>query len=292
MCLFFALAAFGLTDGYARCRVQDLLQCLDSVCAPNIGTSPGARCYTCGTAAAPRPATPDHGMGEAMGMQALALGTSSRNAVPERELRSAPTDPGERYQWATRQCIQRVSTCSAYDVEEHYDPLIQQSCRIAMGDAEFLAQMERARERRTEEECTSEFNLCLLDSGRCGGDMLACETGEDFNRNFSACMVEVTGCDDFSTTLRTAMLAARDRMIATRDSRLEDLVALRRMERENRREMADRMCLPGGMAGCVAEMCGNLPTGLDDGGYCTDQNERMWSTNLCRFLETACARLR
>ena len=292
-CLAFVLFAFYAPDGFARCRVQDLISCLDSVCAINIGISPGARCYLCGNDSATRPEIPTSAIqrGNVPGMQELDLGRSGRNTLSERDLRNAPTRPSERFAWAQRECFQRVNNCTSDDVEDNYAELIRMSCDALGVAQDMTAAIARAQETKTAEQCTVEFNACLLADHRCGLNMLACAEDADFNRNFSACMVETSGCDDFTTAMRASMMTSRDEMLARRDGNIQKLVDLRRMERENRLEVANRMCTEGGREGCIAEVCGNMSHGLQN-GVCANQYERMWAASLCRFVEIACDRVR
>lgn len=287
--LFAVCGALFVGDAAARCRVADLIACLDSVC-----TEPGqdtSRCYMCGTSRAERPVV-ETALGGRRGgeiqMQALAVG-GTRHAISERDLRAAPERAEDRYIWAQEQCLARQSDCTQYDIEEHYDPLIERACEIALIDADFRASIAASRVRMTEDQCRRELMNCMLGDNRCGQNMLACETNEDFNRNFSYCAVEFR-CDDFTTTLRVSMFADRDRMIAERAARIAQLVSLRQSERQDRIDRANQFC-ERGFDMCVLEMCGNFPIGVE-GGVCVDRDENMWARNLCAFVNTACQRLR
>jgi hypothetical protein len=276
----------------ATCKVSDLQKCLDSVCALNIDLDAGDRCYSCGTSAAKRPEVKKYALGDNPVMQSLSVGKSSKNTLSDKELKNAPTDPGEKYQWATDQCINKIPNCTAEDVTNIYDKFIQQSCKVAMGDAAYAAALKTASIKKTSETCNSEFNICLLNDSKCGSDMLKCEEDSEFNRNFSACITEVSGCDDFASNMRDQMIASRNSMVEKKESRLSDLVKLHQMERENKFNSAKRLCDAGGMDGCILEMCGNMPNGLDEDGQCSDPDERMQSQSLCKFVSIACDKLK
>jgi hypothetical protein len=222
----------------------------------------------------------------------LAVGKSSKNTLSDKELKNAPSDPGERYKWATKQCIAKLKDCSADNVTETYDKLINQSCEAALGTNEYAALMKKAAVKKTRDECRAEINNCLLADSKCGGNMLQCEEDGEFNRNFSACAADAAGCGDFITALRDSMKDSRDAMVAKKESRLADLVALRKNERQEKFESANRLCTSGGKDGCVLEMCGNLPVGLDENGLCGDPEEKIWATNLCKFVDIACNKLK
>ena len=284
-CVFLLFFALSFSDGWAAmCRISDLQKCLDSVCAQN--ADPSERCYACGTSAAVRPTS------SAPVMQSLALGTSSKNTLSASELKNAPVDPGERYQWATSECLKKLKDCTAENVTNNYDKLIEQSCKVALGDAEYAASMKKSSVKKTSNQCNSEISRCLLGSARCDSNMLKCQVDAEFDRNFSACMAEVSGCDEFLQDLRSTMLNSRNRMISEKDSRITDLIKLKQLEREEKMASARRLCTSGGKADCILEICGNMPIGLDEDGKCSNQNERQWATSLCKFVDIACDRLK
>jgi hypothetical protein len=151
--------------------------------------------------------------------------------------------------------------------------------------------MKKAAVKKTSDQCGADLSVCLLSESKCAGNMLNCEGDDEFNRNFSACMVEASGCGDFVTTLRDKMKRQRDDMVAKKESRLADLVNLRRMEREEKMASAKRVC-NGGKDACVLEMCGNLPNGLDENGLCGDGEERIMAATLCKFVDIACDKIK
>ena len=295
--LLFALACvlFARAADASRCRISDLQTCLDSACMEH--GNPASRCYMCGTSAAEgaRPPEDDRKSARmAPQMTSLSMGGSSRNTISDKDLKDAPTKPEDRYMWAQSTCLGKLSDCSEDDVEENYDKLLGQACNIAMNDLEFNASILRSKEKKTEDTCNAELSQCLLRADRCGPNMLGCADGDntDFNRNFSACAVDVGGCDDFTTDLRSRMLSQRDEMVNKRDERVQELAELRKNERENRLQQVTAMCQEDrGFNACVMEMCGNFPIGLVD-GMCQNQEEARWARQICAFVSTACQRLK
>ena len=288
--LFCALLAVPLAPAAAaKCKVSDLQACLDSACDGDMDA--GARCYLCGTSAAKRPEAVKYALGDTPEMQALSVGKSSKNTLSDKDLKSAPKDPGERYQWATRECLKKLKDCDAEDVSGNYDKLIDQACKVALGESEYGAAMKKAAVKKTSEQCDSDLSLCLLSADKCDGNMLKCETDDDFNRNFSACMVDATGCGDFTTTLRDKMKKSRDDMVAKKDGNIDNLVELKQMERRGKLESANNMCKTGKDA-CIAEMCAVFPNGLDAKGLCADAEEKILATNACKYVDLACDKLK
>jgi hypothetical protein len=288
--IFVALAVVCAPDGFAaKCKTSDLQKCLDSVCLDDMDS--GSRCYMCGTSVAKKPEKQKYALGDTPEMQSLSLGKSSKNTISEKDLKKAPSEPGERYQWASAECVKKLKDCSPDDVTESYDKLIDQSCKIALGASDYEASMKKAAIKKTSNQCDSEISLCLLSENKCGGNMLNCEEDSEFNRNYSACAVEASKCDEFVTTLRDKMMRQRDDMVAKKKSRLSDLVKLRQLEREEKMAAAGRVC-NGGKDACIIEMCGNLPNGLDENGLCGDRNEKIWASSMCKFVDIACDRLK
>lgn len=288
-----AFVCYLLTAGgafAASCRVSDLQACLDSACNESLEQT--SRCYLCGTSMAKKPIADAYALGDTPIMQSLAVGLSSKNTLSEKELKSAPLDPGKRYQWATKECLVKLKDCSTDDIADNYDKLIEQACKVALGDAEYATAMKKSQEKKTMEQCNAELSLCLLSESKCDGNMLLCETDNDFDRNFSACMVEASGCGEFMATLRGNMAKSRDDMVGRKDEQLSDLVKLRQMERQEKLEAAKRVCTVEGKNACVVEMCGNFPIGLDENGLCSDNEEKILATTLCKFVDTACNKLK
>ncbi|MDR1071123.1 MAG: hypothetical protein LBL21_00565 [Rickettsiales bacterium] len=288
--IVFALAALCAPPGFAaKCKISDLQKCLDSACYDDMDS--GSRCYMCGTSLAKKPEKQKYALGDTPEMKSLSVGKSSKNTISDKDLKNAPADPGDRYKWATAECVKKLKDCSPEDATENYDKLIDQSCKIALGSSDYEASLKKAAVKKTADQCGADLSVCLLSASKCAGNMLNCEEDGEFNRNFSACMVEASGCDEFTTTLRDKMKKQRDDMVAKKESRLSDLVRLRRMEREENLAAANRIC-NGGKDACVLEMCGNLPNGLDENGLCGDSEEKIMAASLCKFVDIACDKIK
>ena len=109
---------------YGACSVANLTRCLDSVCAINVGANPAARCQYCGSASAGEPS-------KSTTMKSISAGAFAKYTISDKELKKAPSDPGERYVWGTKLCLQKVSGCTPDDVTDNYDSLVEQSCKAA-----------------------------------------------------------------------------------------------------------------------------------------------------------------
>ena len=81
----------------AGCSTANLIRCLDSACAINIGANPAARCQYCGSSSAGEPE-------KSMAMKSVSAGSAAKYTISDKELKKAPDDPGERYVWATKKC--------------------------------------------------------------------------------------------------------------------------------------------------------------------------------------------
>ncbi|MDR1826343.1 MAG: hypothetical protein LBQ49_01465 [Rickettsiales bacterium] len=275
----------------SKCKQSDVRACLDSACSEDL--EPASRCYLCGTSAAKKPEKTAYALGDSPKIQSLSVGKSSKNTLSEKEIKSAPADPGERYQWARRECGKKIKDCDFEDATDGYDKLIDASCKTALGDSEYASTIKKAAVKKTADQCDAELSVCLLSQNKCDGNMLKCGADEEFNRNFSACMVEATGCGEFTTALRDGMKKSRDEMVAKKDGRINDLVALKKLERQNKLEEKKRMCnASNGKNGCMAEMCAGFPIGLGRDGMCADAEEKIWAASLCKFVDLACNKLK
>jgi hypothetical protein len=275
----------------AKCKISDLQKCLDSACAENIDMEPGARCYLCGSSMAKRPEKTEYNLGgDTPGMQSLDLGKSSKNTISDKDLKKAPAEPGARYAWATRECVKKLKDCAPEDATDSYDKLIDQSCKIALGETEYEASRKKAAVKKTEAQCNAELTGCLLAESKCDSNMMKCEEDGDFNDNFSACMVDAAGCGDFASALRDKVRKWRDEMVEKKDARIDELAARRRAERAARMDAAKQAC-EFGKQQCAMEMCGNMPNGLS-GGACPDKLEFQWASSLCQFMDVACGKIK
>ncbi len=268
-------------DAASKCSRANLTRCLDSACAINISSNPSARCQYCGSASAGIP-------NEKNAMRAVAAGASAKYNISDKDLKKAPTDPGERYMWATAKCIGKVAGCTADDVTDVYDPLIEQSCKAAGISAKMERLQADARKTKTQTECESEITSCLLDSKYCNPDYRNCEANENFDKFFAACGVESTGCDEFVSGIREKLLSARDSAIKNADEALAKIVATYQNTREKKLADIKSGCTDDKeFTNCVETVCDrNMPN------KCAENSEKVSAGLLCQFYKTACKTLR
>ena len=263
------------------CSQMNLTRCLDSVCAINVSSNPAARCQYCGTSSAGTPPS------TRTGMRSLSLGASARYTLSEDELEDAPTDPGQRYVWATEQCIKKIDGCTPDDVSDVYDKLIEQSCRAAGVSAQMTATIADAnKSTANESSCRSSITACMIDANRCGANWAACEDNAAFNNFFSTCSVQATGCDAYFATIRTTLTNARDTAIENADALIANLVSGYQNAREQKLTDARAICTNNaGRDACIETVCElNMPNKCGD-GY---ESERVNANLLCEFYDTAC----
>ncbi len=263
----------------ATCSVANLTRCLDSVCAINVSSNPAARCQYCGTSSAGTPPTKT-------GMRSLSLGASARYTLSEDELEDAPTDPGQRYAWATAQCIKKIDGCTPDDVSDAYDELIEQSCRAAGVSAQLATTLSERAQTVSQSTCMTNIRACLVAANRCGPDYSACENDSDFDRFFAACSVEAAGCDDYVSDIRTDLIAARDSAIESADTMLATIVKNYQTARAQKLTSAQDGCKnDSARNACIETVCErNMPNKCGD-GY---ESERASATQLCEFYDIAC----
>jgi hypothetical protein len=154
--LFFALLFFGTPNVvFGACSVANLTRCLDSVCAINIGANPAARCQYCGSASAGDPT-------KSSAMKSVSAGSATKYIISDKELKNAPTDPGQRYMWATQKCLEKVSGCTTDDVSDIYDELISKSCQAA-GITDSMASLaKKANTAKTQTSCSNDITNCII----------------------------------------------------------------------------------------------------------------------------------
>lgn len=277
----FATADFFAANA-ATCPVADITRCLDSACSINIALNPATRCQLCGTSGA--------GNAENTGLKNISFGTSSRNVLSGTELKSAPNDPGARYAWASGECIKKVSGCTAEDVSNIYDKLIEQSCRSAGITAEMNSLTSALNKTKNIDTCNSETLLCLTDTKRCGVDFSGCENDSDFNNFFSACASEVNGCDNLLTDTRNNMISQRDAAVNGKDTLISNIVKSYQTKRENGLKSAMDSCANNkAREDCIKTTCQNNMKNKCVAGF---ESEKSMATLLCKFYDTACERLR
>lgn len=274
---------FAPAFAFGACSVANLTRCLDSACALNIGANPAARCQYCGSASAGLPT-------KSTSMKSISAGASSKYTISDKELKKAPSDPGERYVWATRLCINKVKGCTADDVTDNYDSLIQQSCTAAGISVQMANLTQKANEEKSQSECTREISACIVEDKRCAADYRNCESDADFDKFFSQCAVESTGCDNFAHNIRNNLITSRDGAIQNADKVLAMIVSTYQTARENKLKSAKNSCVDDASTKkCVATVCANnLPHKCEPGF----EYEETLAAQLCEFHKIACNRLK
>ncbi|MCL2538516.1 MAG: hypothetical protein FWF34_00610 [Alphaproteobacteria bacterium] len=291
--LFAVIFAPMVASAAAVCHVPNLIQCLDSACAANIETNPGARCIACASREladlARGAVTNEYNFGRpAAQMQSLALGRAASNVLTDAQLRELPTDPGARYAAARKLCFEKIAGCGDTDAERNYDTLINKSCEAVI-TADELARVMVAKPQKTERACESDINLCLVADAGCGADWAGCAENNDFNRVFAACVVE-KDCGHLAVdTLRTASIATRDNYFAARTTNIENVAAARRDARDRRLAGARADCASGATKNaCIAEVCSYMPNRCGN----DFAHERGHATNFCKYIDLACERIK
>jgi hypothetical protein len=285
--LFIAAAAFAPAlcgaAFAASCSKANLTRCLDSACAINVGANPAARCQLCGTAqAGAAPAD--------TGMKSISVGASSSNSISAKELKSAPEDPGARYAWVTEQCIKKVAGCTADDVSDLYDKLIEQSCKAAGVSAQMAELQAAARKTRSKTSCDTEITACLIDAKRCGANYAACKQDADFDKFFSACAVQAGGCGEHNSGIRAGLIGARDSAIKNQGALLANIISAYQEARESGLKNAQDSCKNNSAKNaCVQTICENNMRNKCAVGF---ESEKSMATLLCAFHDTACQRLK
>ena len=267
---------------HAACSRANLTRCLDSACAINISANPAARCQYCGTA--------DAGEPNDAGLRAVSVGTSARYNISARDLKSAPTDPGERYVWASKKCISIVDGCTADDVSDVYDPLIEQSCTAAGITAQMAVLFENARVTKTESACKSEITACMVGDTKCTTKYSGCADDADFNKYFSECAIASIGCDEYLANIRSGIATSRDRAITNTENAILAIVKSYQDARAKRMAAITKSCENNsGRNACITSICNRSMPNKCDAAY---PAETSMATQLCKFYDTACATLK
>ena len=268
--------------GHSACSRANLTRCLDSACAVNISSNPAARCQYCGTA--------DAGEPNDAGLRAVSVGTSAKYNISARDLKSAPTDPGERYVWASKKCISIVDGCTADDVSDVYDKLIEQSCTAAGISAQMAVLFENARKVKTESACKSEITACIVGEAKCTSKYSGCAEDADFDKYFSECSIASVGCDAYLSDIRSTLATARDRTIKNAEETLLAIVQSYRDARAKRLAAITKSCENNsGRDACITSVCNRSMPNKCDAAY---PSEKSMATQLCKFYDIACSALK
>ena len=266
----------------ATCSRANLTRCLDSACAINVSSNPAARCQYCGTSSA--------GDAPSGGMKAVSVGASAKYNIPDKELKRAPTDAGERYAWATKRCIEIVAGCTPDDVSDTYDELIEQSCTAAGINAQMANLRKNATVKKTQATCQSEISACIMSDKACGKTFANCTNDSDFDKYLSSCGVESGGCDEFMATIRTKLADNRKSIADNAASVLAGIVKSYQDAREKRLNSTRANCENNSVRDtCINTVCNQNMANKCDSNHA---EEKSMATLLCKFYETACATLK
>ena len=265
----------------SKCSLANLNRCMDSVCAINSGVNPSARCQYCGTSNAGTPPTQK-------GLTNVTAGQSTKYAISARDLESAPSDPEKRYNWATNECIKKLPDCTAQDVSESYDKLIEQSCRAAGVTAQIARTSAEIKQKPTKQKCTTSLTTCT--NKKCGTDFASCATDVELDRAVAECAVDATGCDEYIAEFRENMRTTRNSLNDAREDALRAIVTKHQDARTGEVETALQKCKNNSASDtCVKQTCTKL-TGKCEG---TDaETETAMAKQFCKFYDTACTVLK
>ncbi len=268
---------------FGACSTANLTRCLDSVCAINIGANAAARCQYCGSASAGEPST-------AGVMKNITAGNAAKYTISDKELKKAPKDPGQRYIWATEQCLKKVKDCTGEDVSDNYDSLIEQSCKAAGIAADMASLSKKVNKEKKKPACESEISACVIDAKRCLADYRNCESDANFDKYFSECTVAATGCDTYVSEIRSTLISARDAAVKNADLALQNIVAAYQTARKQKLAGTQQSCKDkSGKRNCVAAVCENNMKHKCAEGF---EYETTLAEQLCGFYDTACGRLK
>ena len=263
-----------------KCSQANLTRCLDSACAINISSNPAARCQYCGTSNAGTPPK--------TAMRGVSVGTSAKYNISDKDLKKAPTEPGKRYAWATTECIKKVSGCTADDVSEIYDPLIEQSCKAAGISAQMNKSISTTNKQKTQSMCQTTIQSCIISDTHCMADYRNCKSDSDFDKFIAACSVESAGCDAHLSSIRAKILSDRDNAIQNTELALTQLVASYQKARENKLNSTISSCKNNtAKQNCINTVCARNMPNKCNGEF--GANERVAANALCDFYDTACA---
>ena len=246
-----------------------------------MGANPSARCQYCGTASAGNPT-------KSNAMKSISAGSSAKYTISDKELKKAPSDPGERYVWGTQKCLEKVSGCTPDDVSDNYDKLIEQSCRAAGISAEMANLTKKATKTKSQSACTNEISACMVDEKHCDGDYRKCESDSAFDKYFSDCSIASSGCDSFLSNIRKSLISTRKSMFASADKILEAIVNAHKNAREQKLALAKNSCKNSAAKNdCIDDICNKNMRNKCEVSY-----EKIIANELCKFYDIACERLR
>lgn len=277
--VFGAFTAFGGHAAVSKCSKMNLTRCLDSACAINSSMNPSARCQYCGTSGAGEPPSQK-------GLNNITAGQSTKYAISEKNLKSAPSDPGKRYIWATTECIKKLPDCTPDDASAAYDKLIEQSCKAAGVTMQIQNAATKLNSKKTKNSCNTTFTECL--DKKCGTAFSSCEQDADFDRAVAECGAESSGCDEYIADFKKTAASARTNALANRETLVKTIAENYQKTRKTKLDSIKTACTKGTAAdGCIENVCANNMR-----GKCKDAKEKSMAKQLCKFYENACTVLK
>lgn len=265
----------------ATCSRANLIKCLDSVCGLNNGANPAARCQYCGTNAAGNAPSDT-------GMQQISIGASAKTTISDKELKNAPDDQGSRYIWATSNCIKKNIGCTDDDVSREYDKLIEQSCKSAGITSQIDSLNTAAKKTKTKPACESAVRVCVLK--KCNGDFSGCREDSDYDKFFSACTVETSGCDVFARDINNALGGTRKNSIENQEKSILELAAMYQNMRAKKQATAKSNCTDNAAKNsCIDTVCEKNMKNKCAVGW---ESEKSIAVSMCVFYDVACANLK
>lgn len=264
----------------ANCSKLSLIRCLDSACAINIGTNSAARCQLCGTAGAGTPPVNN-------AIQQLSIGVSANTVLTDVDLKSAPSDPGKRYIWATEQCSKKISGCTTTDVSNNYDSLIEQSCTAAGINSKMSELQSAASKTKSADTCKSEITICMLDKNKCDSNYSGCKSDTEFNNFFSLCAASSAGdCTQYISDIRNNVISARDTSIKTQENLINKIAETYQNARLKKINSATDSCANNSAKNsCTETVCKN---NMEHGCTVGYESEKSMAAQLCEFYDKAC----
>ncbi len=279
---FLILGLFAVpTTGWAAasCSRVNLTKCLDSACAINLSANPAARCQYCGTS--------DAGLPKTNGMKNVSTAASSKYTISSKELKSAPTDAGERYVWATELCLKKIQNCTPDDVTDIYDELIEKSCNaVVVNNSATTSQKKLATNTKTTATCTNEISVCITASDKCDSNFAKCADDSAFDNFFAICSNRATGCTNFLSTARSEITTTRKTVLAGTESNIESIVNAHKTARKQKITSVTSNCTSDKIFNdCVESACKKNTT-----DNCA--SDKTVAIALCEYYKTACTKIK
>lgn len=283
---------------------------MDSSCAININANPAARCqYCCPNCAelgidpgepSTTASTQNTMAGVALEFKNITAGTTGKYTLSEKTLKKAPgpSEREQRYEWTIKECLKKVTDCKNLSVSEikelladSYHPLIAESCTAAGIAAKTSELIQKAKETKSRGVCSTEISVCMVEAKHCLTDYSRCESDADFDRYFSECSIEKSGCDEYLADIRKSLSSDRNKMLAAAGEQLQKIVKAYQDRRKSKLNQIQMGCKDdSAKQRCINTVCANNLPNKCEGK--TKSFEKTLAELLCKFYDTACSRLK